>query len=791
MECLRCPYNRYPRIPATPIPPNSPNSPTIELAIVGEAPGVSEISQKRPFVGASGQLLQRALEACKLPSGNTVFVTNALLCRPPQGVPIKREAVDLCRARLLAELRAVQPKLVLALGNTAMHALTGNYKLKITAEQGRLLNSPLLPGLQIVPAFHPAKILRVPEDYKVFRGALLYATRLIRGGEPLTPGTTEYITVASEAQIPAAIALLSSRASGMVAADIETTGLNSRRGEILCVGIAYEKNRVLVITRDLIHKNPDSLKDLFRIPNLRWIWHNGKFDTAFLRRRGIPAVVDHDTLLLHYCLNEAKGTHDLEQLSGTLLGAEAYKAEANVHMRSKEGLAGAPEDVGWKRVATDADYTLQLVHKLLPLVEEDPDLHKLYYKLLLPASAFLRRVEKNGLYIDLETLLRLEVSFNEQFNALESLIVGLVGGLWDPQLYREQTGAKTAPLRFKPTSTKQLAWILYDRLKLRPSRRRGSKGRSTDQEVLEEFKHTNKIVAAILNLRAVQKDLSTYVRGIKKRLDDGRVHTTFLLHGTGTGRLSSRQPNLQNITKKRPDIREMFQAPPGKVLLEVDYKGVELRVLAHLSGDHFLTRCFMENRDLHAEVAISFFGHNYTYEDRMKAKTLNFGIPYGRTEYSLAEAFHISKEEALELIQKWFERAPEAAAYLAAEAEAITRGEVLTTPFGRKKRVGLVTAEALDSLMNEARNYRIQSVASDLTLKSGITMEAALTKLGVKILNLVHDSILFELRDDPLLIEEAKAIIKEVMERVPREALGTSIPFEVEFAQGYNWNFKD
>ena len=103
MECLRCPYNRYPRIPATPIPPNSPNSPTIELAIVGEAPGVSEISQKRPFVGASGQLLQRALEACKLPSGNTVFVTNALLCRPPQGVPIKREAVDLYRQSITSD----------------------------------------------------------------------------------------------------------------------------------------------------------------------------------------------------------------------------------------------------------------------------------------------------------------------------------------------------------------------------------------------------------------------------------------------------------------------------------------------------------------------------------------------------------------------------------------------------------------------------------------------------------------------------------------------------------------
>jgi DNA polymerase-1 len=222
-------------------------------------------------------------------------------------------------------------------------------------------------------------------------------------------------------------------------------------------------------------------------------------------------------------------------------------------------------------------------------------------------------------------------------------------------------------------------------------------------------------------------------------------------------------------------------------LIEADYKGAELRVLAHMSGDEFLMNCFIEGRDLHSEVAIAFFGENFTHEDRMKAKTVNFGIPYGRTEFSLAEAFNMTRQEAQELINKWFARAPKAEKYLQNCADAVVEGRTLVTPFGRKRRFGLVSKDTLHGLQNEARNFTIQSVSSDLTLLSAMRCEDRIAELGGGILNLVHDSILVEVPDDDAVVECAIDAMKEAMENVPKIYLRAEVPFVAEFSTGYQW----
>ncbi len=787
MGCETCVYKIYPRMPAS-IPFEA------DLVIVGEAPGGEEISKKEALIGPPGQLLQKALPACDLPGPDKAFITNALLCRPPKGKPIKKEAVDQCRGRLLKELELAKPKLVLALGNTAMHALTGNYKLKITAEQGRVLDKTLLGNTPVVPAFHPAKILRTPGDYKTFRTALLYAGNILKDGKILSPGEVKYQVINDPKAVPKVIEFLQKlpaypgKEYAVIATDIETTGLDPRQSQILVMGIAFAKNKVIVLTeKALTNATP-----LFEMPNVKLIWQGGKFDCSYLGYNGFPAKVDHDTMLLHYCLNETKGTHDLEQLSSQLLGAQSYKAEANQHMTSKKGLAGAPPDVVNRRVAIDADNTYQIFNILLPQVEANPHLKRLYYGILLPAAGFLQRVEDNGLPVDLEALHILHDEFTLKFQQGKDEIAVMVEDLWDVDDYVTETDAKTAPKQFSPTSTKQLAWLLFDRLRLPMMRK---KGRSTDKDVLEYLleqpaaKRVVPLLKKLQVLRGVQKDLSTYIKGIQKRLSiDNRVHTTFLLHGTVTGRLSSRNPNLQNFSKKRPEVRRIIRAPEGRVFIEADYKGAELRVMAHLSKDEFLTQVFKDGRDLHSEVAIEFFGTRFTHEDRMKAKTINFGVPYGRTKWSVAEELGISVEEADDLIQKWFRRAPGATAYLQQQADDAAAGKVLITPFGRHRRFGLVTRDILGELQNEARNFRISSMSSDFTLISGMRLEFKLKPLNTLILNLVHDSILCECDDNPETIRESCRLIAAEMRQVPIDTVKAEIPFEVEIKIGKTWD---
>lgn len=765
MSCVNCVYGNYPRIPAT-IPFEA------DIAVVGEAPGIQEIVRKKPFVGPSGQLLDKAMQATGLPERGKVYITNALRCKPPQKKPNIKTAIKTCRPRLVEELQKVNPKIVMVLGNIAMHAIMDDFDLKITREQGRALTSPLLPGTTIIPIIHPAAILRAPGDYKLFYSAMSYVARLYAGDKPMDPGKTQWEVIDNEIDVKRMIKTLSTKE--VVSADIETTGLKSRRDKILVVGIAYEKNKVFVVPADML------TPEIFTIPDLLWVWHNGKFDSHFCRRRGLPVLVHHDTMLLSYCLNEHSGVHDLEQVSSRAIGAAPYKHKANKQVKGKkDGFASLDVETLFERVAEDADFTLQSFHELYAKVKANPHLLKMYNKLMIPGSAFLRRVERNGMYVYKPLLQEIKKEYQEHLDEIMDKILDVAQPYWDPEQYKADLGMKSAPDVFNPGSTYQVAWLLFDVLGLKPPRR---KKRSTDKEVLEYLQGQHPIIDLMLEHRSVVKELSTYIIGVEKHIaDDDRVHTTYKLHGTVTGRLSSSEPNVQNQPKRKPKVRNIFQAPPGKKFLEVDYKGAELRVLAHVSGDKGLTRCFVEGRDLHTEVAEALD------TPRIRAKAVNFGIAYGRTEYSFAEEFGVSVAEARTYLEDWFKRFPQAAEYMAKCCEDVRVGKALVTPFGRHRRFGLITQENIGKLENEARNFVIQSVASDLTLISGMRAEKPLQELGIKIVNLVHDSILMECPDDMEVINKAIKIVTDIMTTVPKEELNTEVPFDVEFSLGVEW----
>lgn len=764
------------------------------LVFVGEAPTSADIARMDTFNGAGGNLLKTTMQKVGLPTED-VFMTYALGCIPPKGKPIKKEAIANCRVRLLEELKIANPKLIITFGSTALQSVTKDSSLKVTQEQGTIVECPELVNTKVIPVVSPTAILRAPGSYKGFQQVLTYASQVFNSDTLMDPGETTYLLIRNEIEVKLAIDLL--QGVEYLAADIESVSLD-RNGtdikDILVMGVAYAKNKVLVFT-------PPSypyLQPLFDLPK-QWIWHYGYgYDAMYCRSRGLNVPFKHDTMLLHYCLNETSGTHSLEPLAIQYLGAKSYKSEANKYITSEGGFGSAPLQVQAKRVAMDADYTLQLFWKFKQEIDTSPELSKLYDKLLLPASQLLIQMMKKGMLIDVDQMHKLHEKYTKMIAGQIEHIQEEIGDAWDRDLYMVQAEAKSAPEQFNPASPKQLAWLVFDRFKIKVPRR---KKRSTDSEVLLSLgKSSDPLVAlanlreaypwlaSILDLRSTKKELSTYVEGMLDRMDsNNRVHSSFTLHVTSTGRLSSTSPNLQNIPSIKKDVRKGFIAPQGHILLECDYKGAELRVLAHVSGVGELGRALIEGRDLHDELSKRFWGPGFTKAQRMQAKTINFGVMYGREAYSVAVELGIDIKDAQGLINEWFLMYPEAKEYLDSCVADVKAGRALWTPLGRCRRFGLITPDTVDHINNEARNYRIQSISSDLTLISAIKLQPQLAKYGAEIINLVHDSILVECPKDPDIVRPVAALIEKEMMATPKEVLNSMVPFDIDIEIGRSW----
>lgn len=740
------------------------------IVIVGEAPGANEIRTGTPFVGAAGQLLDKLLTRSGIRRSDC-YITNSMLCRPTESPP-PRNAIDACRGRLANELSAAPRTLIISLGASALKSITGNHNLKITQERGRVLDTPY--G-SVVPTIHPAAVLRGYSDFPKLLKDIKYAATLAAGSSPKNPGRTKHTVITEETLGKAVNFLLRKR---LLSADIETSGFNPFTDRILSLAVSWETNKVAIFPDTLMGTR--EVRRLLTAQGPRWIWHNGKFDTSFLLgTMGLSGRVDEDTMLMHYALDENRGTHDLKQLAGDLLGAPDYKGALRPYLRRvSDSFENVPRRVLYRYQAKDADYTLQIYHILMEQISKVPDLLRLYRELLIPASHFLQRVERRGMYVNREYLDDLEKTLTDRLGADHAAILSEVEPLWDPEAYARGTGAKTAPTEFNPGSPLQLRWVLSRNL------RRSIP--DTREDTLNHLPQTP-LIKAILEYRETAKALSTYVKGIRERLDkDNRVRSTYLIHGTTTGRLSSRGPNMQNIPRDKT-IRNLFQAPPGRMLVEMDYSQIELRVLAYLSGDRFLRGVYMQGRDLHDEVATALFGPSFTKEQRIRAKFVNFGIAYGRGAGSIASEFGIDFQEASRMIKEWFRRAPEAARFINECRRAPNLGKPMCTLFGRRRRFSLVTRENLNALQNEAVNFPMQSTASDITLTFAMRNDRALrSNWNAAIVNLIHDSVLIEVPEKEN-VQEMVLWTANQMRKHPQELLETDLPFEVSISKGTRW----
>jgi DNA polymerase-1 len=523
---------------------------------------------------------------------------------------------------------------------------------------------------------------------------------------------------------------------------------------LLCVGVGYEPGKVAILGESALGDGlvRRRLGELLRERPV--IAHNGKFDLAGLWHIG-HGRLSFDTMLASYCENEMPGIHGLKYLAKEILGAPAYDLELKRYVSKGESFANVPRDLLYRYNAADVSCTYDLADYYRR--DMDADLVRLH-DFLCEASHELMQVEMEGIGVDIPYLDGLTKTYLDDLDAIEDKL-------------QETVGSAT----FNPRSPKQVKEYLDEQ---------GIKTGSTDEDHLVKLIQRNKAVdfcETLLVHRREAKLYGTYVKGARKRLHAGRLHPTFLLHGTVTGRLSCRNPNLQNVPRESK-IRRLYVPGDGNVFVQGDYAQAELRVMATLSRDVYLKEVFDEGRNIHEEVATRFFGPNFTKDQYVRAKAVVFGLAYGREAYSLAEEFNIPVSEAQRYLNQFFSAIPELAEWRSSVQRRVAEDhEDLVTPFGRHRRFWLITNENKKDILKEALSFYPQSIASDINLSALIRLK----QLGLHVRLPVHDSILVECLEQDA--EEVARTVKTTMEETARDVFDDYVTFVADVKIGMSW----
>jgi len=774
------------------------------FVIIGEAPGRQEIKARKPFVGPSGMVLQAALKQFKADSFPEPYVMNVVphLIGTGKDTDLLQKLARENAKRVHDEIAMHPRKVILALGNAAVWALTNNYETKITKIRGQQFPTALAEH-GIIATTHPAYLLRGNGSFRQFKADVAYAVSLACGKEPyrFVPPTWSYVDTPETLD-----AFLNAvrEHKGIIAGDLETMGFSHRQDKILMGGFTLDGKHVYIIPGYKREYTPDRITIDKIAPmwesslrtvnggNVDFCWHNGKFDVKFLRHQhGYNAYVDEDTMLMSYALDETRGIHDLETVSSDWLGSPNWKGILDAHKKKNQSYDVIPEPILVKYMAYDIANTFNLHTTLRPLVAMDAKSELLYTKTLIPGSEYLSRIEMCGMYVDMQRVEENRAAYTDEVKK------------YNDEINAISIASGYGPIN--PNSPLQLVDFLFNTLKL------PTKERSTNEKVLEKLPD-HPAVVALRKYRKLNKGLTTYVTPITEHLqDDGRVHQSYLIHGTATGRLACRDPNLQNIPRE-PKLRGQFIPKPDYVYVECDLNQAELRSLAALSGDTELCRIYTDpnSKGLHEEVRSTIFGNPSDWSDeqlkrfydrwyttelervleeqKMRAKNTNFGIVYGITPAGLSEQIEDTVMEATRMLATWAKKFPQAWNFIQLCRNAPLHGKDLVTVFGHKKRFGVITPENIVSIQNEAANFPHQSTASTITMQAGIRLQELLKdQFNTDIVNTVHDCLLLEVPKHRETIDKVIDVTLHEMEQVPVDWGITTIPFKAEAKIGIRW----
>lgn len=564
--------------------------------------------------------------------------------------------------------------------------------------------------------------------------------------------------------------------------DTETTSLNEMEAELVGMSFSYRKGLSYYIplseNREEALETLEIFRPFFEKQDLLKIAHNFKYDYKILQQYGITVQgAMFDTMIAHYLLNP-DGRHGMDYLSEIYLGYTPISIETIIGKKGKNQGTFRDADLRTQTeyAAEDADVTFQLYEIFAPQLKKE-GLEDLFFKIEMPLMMVLAKMELAGIALDEQWLAQESKDLENDLKNLETKIFEISGE------------------EFNMNSPRQLGEVLFEKMQLDPKAKKTKTGQyATSEDILQKLSGKHEIIQHILEYRTYQKLKSTYVDALPSQIDkdDHRVHTNFSQTTAATGRLASVNPNLQNIpirTLRGQQIRGAFVSGEGKKIISADYSQIELRLIAEISGEDNMIKAFQNGEDIHASTAAKLFKiplEEVSKTQRGQAKTVNFGIIYGQGAFALAEQTGLSRSEAKQMIEAYYETYPKLKSYMAEQVKSARETGFVETILGRKRHLKDINSGNFvvrGHAERNAVNAPIQGSAADVVKMAMIKIDQELEeqKMQTKMLLQVHDELLFESPENE--VERAMQLIKKEMEN----AVETQVPLLVEVGVGNNW----
>lgn len=727
-----------------------------DVMVIGEAPGAREDEEHRAFVGPAGKLLDELLSQAGL-TRDDCYITNVAKCRPPENRTPELRELKICASEYLSkEIAAVEPRFILLLGNSALRGMVG--RSGITKYRGTTFP---LGATTAMAAFHPAYALRNPKHLVALQADFKRFGRLVRGEPDPEAAATKVKIVKTKKHLLWLKRQLAK--AEVISYDIETTGLEEWHDDSRIVSISFSWAQGQAVVVPLWHHASPwerswksvllGLKPELEREDAKYIAHNGKFDCRWLARFGVFVPQTFDTMLAAHLLDENR-PKGLKPLSQVLLGVSAYDIGDDVR---------DAYNVPLRRLAIyngkDTDYTLRLYYLFRQQLIEEPRLARIFKFLMMPASNALTRIERGGMYLDVERTEKILKKVTAEVNKAESELRSYV-----PEYNRDNINFNSHP---------QVGHWLFTELGLPIIERTGKGAPSSKESVLLRLAKEHPAPKALLEYRAWIKKQQFLASWLERVDEKGRVHTNYKLAGTTTGRLSSEKPNLQQVPREGI-MRTCFGAPKNYYFIQADYSQVELRIAAMVSGDPTMLRAYLTGEDLHMKTACETTGwtpDQVDKETRKKAKAVNFGFLYGMGAPKFVEYardnydVEVSLEEAQAIRERFFQTYSRLRPWHDRQRRLVRRYQRVQSPIGRVRHLSDVQSSDKNvqaEAERQAINSPVQSLASDLMLLSLVRLSDTLPQRDARIVGTVHDSILLEARASVAF--DVANTVKEVME---------------------------
>lgn len=795
-----------------------------EVMIIGEAPGGNEEKTGELFSGKSGRLLEEHLGRHGFERSD-VFICNAVSCRPPDNRTPTKAEIKACRKWLDHQIEVIKPKYILILGNVPLESVTG--KKGITKARGKAWEQN---GVIYLATLHPAACL-YEESYKsIFDADIKLFSEIVDFGGIPEERDLNWRSVLTWRDVDEFIADL----YNSVSFDTETNQLYpwqhsyfdektqkfvvGPQPKIQSIGFGSARTQWCLPvyhfsspwTKDELESIVERI-DIAVRERCNLITQNGKFDMLWMRVHfGVEWETAFDTMLAHYILDE-NSWHDAETLAVKFCGAHKW----DVPLSLKQGLSGTWQQHG-KYLAHDLYYTRKLRYIFGKMLNDDPDVKRVFNLILIPCANLFVEIEFNGVYVDQTKFDDAEEFLRDQYNtALKNLKA------WEPEFWQTAKG-KQEP--FNWGSPKQLGWLLFEELEVEPLDQTKTGANSTSESVLKRIDHP--CVGDLLKFREAKQQLSFFIDGWKPYLVNGRLHPSFKLHGTVTGRLSCENPNLQQVPRDKR-IRTLITAPPGWWLIEADLSQIELRIAAELANESNMLRAFATGVDVHWLTALTEIKRSHAIPDlvkstartatqnqtlnfvdsikvlleigpdaaceiepewkeyRKKAKAINFGYLFGmwwkkfklyaRDNYGV----NVTDREAQDSRITFFEAYPRYEAWHHRQRRYARKHGFVSSLSGRKRRLPAArisddTPERREA-ERQAINSPVQSFANEINLMAAIQLRSEFSRKILRLVGTVHDAILMEVRED--YVEQ---VYKRTLEIMSGPALFKEFDIDIE-----------